>query len=531
MSLASRWNAWRTRRRAAKFHRLAAAAGQSRSYTGAQRGRRNSINMSGADGNAEVEAGAQSLRDKSSDRRRNDPYGAQILRTRMADLIGTGIRPQSNIILSRGGEAGEPVPHSRMNARVESLWADWSKTCDVEGLLDIYGIQARMAGAADERGDVFAVRRWRTDGALKIPIKIMLLEADQLDNGLNTTGEAGRDLGGRADVADGNSVIQGIEKNAAGERVAYHFLEQHPGATHSFGGSNPFQTRRVPAEDVIHLFDVIGARPGQVRGVPLLTPVVNRLSMLDDYEDAELERKRQEACTVAITTVEDTRAGGVGLGRDASGNVEDNPIPVDSQGDAVEVMEPGLIIRQFGGKSTTFHTPTAIGGFEENIRVHLRGISTGAGVPYSFTTGDLASVNFSSLRHGLNQYHAQLSQTIDLVIKPVVCEMLWSWFLEGAFVAGELAPRAGGYPVEWFNDAWPSVDRIKDAAADAQELENRTTSTSALIRKKGRDPETVAAERRRDEELFGPMDDTTDDSGATAVERAARLALAGVTDE
>ena len=58
---------------------------------------------------------------------------------------------------------------------------------------------------------------------------------------------------------------------------------------------------RVPASQVIHLYNPL--RPGQLRGVPWLTPSMIPLKILGDYDDAELERKRQAALIAGFITV------------------------------------------------------------------------------------------------------------------------------------------------------------------------------------------------------------------------------------
>jgi capsid protein len=50
---------------------------------------------------------------------------------------------------------------------------------------------------------------------------------------------------------------------------------------------------RVPAEQVCHVFHPIAE--GQLRGVPWVAPAMVRLWLLDQYDDAELDRKKVAA--------------------------------------------------------------------------------------------------------------------------------------------------------------------------------------------------------------------------------------------
>lgn len=492
------WRAWRARRREERAVAAALRSGRLtvRGYDGASRGRRwQDWRATSGDANSEVGPDAQLLRDRSRDSRRGNPYAKKILAQLVADLVGTGFRPQSRILLrDRMGklvldENGQPKQDEAANREVEALWDEQLPHWDPEGLRNGYGLQAHLASAFLESGEVFARRRWRdaADG-LPLPFQVQTIEADQLD-GMRTevrTGDGGVTIG---------RVVQGIEYDPLGRRAAYWFLKAHPGSSDVFSAPLAIESVRVLARDVAHLADWVEVRPGQARGVPWLSAVLRRLRMIDDYDDAELERKRQEACTVAIVSVDDIRAGGLGIGRNTEGGALADPIVTSTSGDVLEVIEPGIIGIARNGKQVNFHTPTAIGGYEENQRVHLRGLSSGARVPYTVATGDLSQANFSSLRHELNGYQAQLDQLRELVFVPVVCARMWSWFLEAAFAVGRLEQRVGGYPVEWFAPAWPSVDREKDAKADQLELQNETTSVAALVRGKGRDPDAVAAER------------------------------------
>jgi capsid protein len=73
---------------------------------------------------------------------------------------------------------------------------------------------------------------------------------------------------------DTDTIRAGVELGPHGERVAFHVLPSHPDDV--FVGSKPtFQPVRIAANDggfsiVQHVFK--RTRPGQTRGVPLLTP-------------------------------------------------------------------------------------------------------------------------------------------------------------------------------------------------------------------------------------------------------------------
>ncbi len=131
------------------------------------------------------------------------------------------------------------------------------------------------------------IRERRIEDGLPVPLQLQLLEPDHLDTG--KTGE----------ISGGGFVVQGVEFDALGRRRAYWLYPVHPGEVATFRKAQ-LASKRVPADGVLHLFDRL--RPGQVRGVPWFAPVILKLRDLDEYDDAELVRKKIEACFAAFVT-------------------------------------------------------------------------------------------------------------------------------------------------------------------------------------------------------------------------------------
>lgn len=99
--------------------------------------------------------------------------------------------------------------------------------------------------------------------------------------------------------------VQGIEIGRIGRRVAYHFLRRHPGDITDPGLAG--ETVRVPAESVLHIVDPVDA--GQLRGVSRFSPALVKLFLLDQYDDAELDRKKVAAMFVGFVRRPDPGGG------------------------------------------------------------------------------------------------------------------------------------------------------------------------------------------------------------------------------
>ena len=87
-----------------------------------------------------------------------------------------------------------------------------------------------------------------------------------------------------------NSIRMGIEV-VQWEYQTYHLYKDHPGE--SFIGVSVGQKIRVIAQDIAHIFKP--DRAGQMRGRPKMASVILKLHDLDQYDDAELVRKKGAA--------------------------------------------------------------------------------------------------------------------------------------------------------------------------------------------------------------------------------------------
>src|SRR5699024_10039159 len=132
------------------------------------------------------------------------------------------------------------------------------------------------------------IRMRRPEDGLSVPMQLQMLPSEMLP--LEMTRQPG--------LPGGGSIRQGIEFDAIGRRVAYHFLRRHPGDMTDPCLSG--ETVRVPASEVIHILDPLEA--GQLRGVSRFAAAMVTLFTLDLYDDAELERKKTAAMFAMFIT-------------------------------------------------------------------------------------------------------------------------------------------------------------------------------------------------------------------------------------
>ena len=243
----------------------------------------------GTSADSEIRNSLRLLRNRARQLVRDSDFAKAALRAVRNNVVGTGIKHQSQVQMARGGKLDD-----RYNALIEKQWNQWTcaDTCHVGGQLSWVEIQRLSITSMLESGEVFIRLINQKFGDSKVPLGLEVLEADLLDD--DYTGIE----------ANGNRVRMGVEIDKWGRPVAYHFLRNHPG-DYQFTGSAVVarQRQRIVAKDVIHLFSV--ERPGQTRGVTAFASAIMRLRNLSGYEEAEIVAARASSAMMAFVRTPD----------------------------------------------------------------------------------------------------------------------------------------------------------------------------------------------------------------------------------
>lgn len=410
----------------------------------------------------------------------NSPYGANASETFASYAAGTGIKPSSLLL------------NADQKKAVQEVWSDWTDEADADGLTDFYGLQAMAARALFDAGEVFVRRRSRfmSDG-LTVPVQYQLIEAEQLDSSYTVP-----------EGPNGNVIRMGIEFNAIGQRLAYWFWRQHPGDS-TTGAYNAGERVRVPADQVRHVYKPL--RPGQLRGRPWLTAAMLKMYDLDQYDDAELQRKKAAAMFMAFLT----KTLNADLAQ--SGLVEGAGDP-DKAGTADLMMEPGVMNVLPEGFDVKFSSPADVGPNYEGFQVrNLYALCAAMGLPYHAVTGDVSKANYSSLRASLIEVRRRIEQFQNETMIYQMCRPIWNDWLTSAVQSGAIS--LPGYArnlrvmqrVKWITPKWDWVDPLKDMQAEKLAVDSGFQARSDVIEGRGEEPvatdERIKADHDREREL------------------------------
>ena len=174
-----------------------------------------------------------------------------------------------------------------LKAALLENWNAWTDVADLDGLFNLYGLQALAARMMFIDGEVFVRFTTDADGSLRL----QLLPAEFIDTTITR-----------------DNVIAGIEFDAAGRRTALYIYEWHPGNLLRLPKSN-----RVPATEVLQIFRPLV--PGQVQGVSALLPIMQKLNDLDQFDRATLVKQKTGALLTGFITTPNENPAGCSKGR------------------------------------------------------------------------------------------------------------------------------------------------------------------------------------------------------------------------
>jgi lambda family phage portal protein len=382
----------------------------------------------------------------------NNSYARGITLTLANDLIGTGPRLQLR--------TADPDA----NRQVEQAWAQWAAAIGLSEKLHLLC----LGKIGDGEGFGLLVNNDRLGGTAQLDVQV--IEADQV-----TTPTLGFTT---------NTWIDGVELDERGDPAVYHVLKTHPGDLF-FQTLNPLEYDRVPARKVLHWFRK--DRPGQVRGIPEITPAVELFAKL---------RRFTQAVLASAETAADF-AGMLESEAPADGGTED-PTPFETL-----AIERGMLTTlPAGSKLSQLRAEQPATTYEMFVRLLIREICRCLNIPLNVGLGDSSGYNYSSGRLDHMVYHR--GHRIDRARCEVLLDRLFAaWLDESVMIPGLLPAglNVSAVPHRWFWPGVESIDPVKDATANQLELETNTTTLADVYAERGEDWEEALRQRAKEKDL------------------------------
>lgn len=489
---------------------LAAYTGKSKStvknkYDAAGNGRRMAGWSAPTQGPNKALTGLQTIRNRARDVSSNDWSGEAAVQKWTTSLIGIGITPRFKRIVD-----------AARKQTITDLYEDFVKKSDADGVLNLYGQQTLVVRSWLDAGEVFIRERPRfLDEGLPVPLQLQVIEAEYVPL-LDSDAMQG--------LPTGNMIRSGIEINKRGRRVAYWMYKQHPGDAQVMNIAAD-DLVRVAASQICHVFEP--KRPGQLRGVSMLAPVLARLKNIENYDDTTLTRQQLANLIVGFIT-----RGTPQLGDD------DDTDPLTGQAmtqggpsGALAPMQPGLLQELDEGQEIKWSNPPEAGtNYPDYMRTQHMGTASAAGIPYELFSGDIINVSDRTLRVIINEFRRFNEQRQWQIIIPMFCQPAIEWFAKAALLAGKIdvSEFDAVCRVEHAPHGWAHIHPVQDPTGKKLEIEAGLRSRSSVVGGYGDDIDKVDQERKDDDAReqrlnIGPYSKSNQQIIAPAVPKAAVL--------
>lgn len=418
------------------------------------------------------------LRARSRALERDDALASGVIATRRRQVVGSGLRPQASASNGRANKLLEAV----WDARKDSLFPG-------EGHLSFAAAQRVIYTRLLVDGEVLLVRT-STPGD---PVWFEIVEADRLATPMDAT------------PVPGGRIIDGVEKDQYGRVVAYWVSKQHPGDqvwTKSVG--KPYTPvalskdhfTRVERDRARHLRYRV-TRPGQTRGVPLFSAVMQDFHDLDLLTFALLKRTQVAACLALFVKSDQSMADLFNVTADDYGYQLD------------QAIEPGMIFKLFPGESVEQVVPGFTVPDVEPVQLGMaKRVGAACEMSPQAVLHDWGQASYSAAR----TIQIEDNRSYDTDRADFAESLSWCWgeVMRDARRRNEISSVKDDDlgRVRWVGDARPWVDPQADAAATEIRLKLGLTTLRDEAARLGEDWEELleqqALESKKREELGLP---------------------------
>lgn len=429
---------------------------------------------------------------------RNSGWASGALSRHLDNVIGSGFRLSSKPDYKALGlddqwakEFAEEVEGRwRIFSEDPDNWIDATRQDNFNGLLGL----AYRHKLTD--GEATAAILWLNNKPFgRYATTIKLIDPDRLSNPNNQF--------------DTDLLKGGVELDRNGAPIAYHIRNGHPSDWHL--GSKSYSWTRIPRETrwgrkrFIHAYDK--ERANQTRGIGLLTPVIERLKMIDKYDRVELQAALVNAIFAAF------------IESPFDHDMLDDAISADQLStyqkqradfhDKRQVRLDGVRIPTlFPGESFNFQAASRPAAqFGEFEKACLRNIAAGTGLSYEQISQDWSETNYSSARGALLEVWKTLSRNrssfADKFATPV-----FILFLEEAINRGDIklpqngpdfyTAKAAYCKIKWIGQGRGWVDPVKEAQAAQIRMDSCLSTLEDECADQGKDWQEVLQQRKRE---------------------------------
>jgi lambda family phage portal protein len=436
-----------------------------------------------------IEADSQLISARARDSYRNSGFIKKIIHTLATSEVGDGIKTHST------------AKSKRYRKEIMRLWDQWIFECDADGVLTYDGLVNLSVVSRYMVGGMFMrmIPVSKSNGLI-VPLVLKCMEIDQVPIEMSKEISRGR-------------IVQGIEFNRSGRKVAVHAFKNHPSDHINIAGiTADVRTARIPIEDMIHHYEPI--RAGQVREIPWIVEAIEVSKRIDQYTHSELTRKHIKSMITGFITREQFTEDDMLFDPFTGKDLESGFVPGNIK------MNPGMLgTLNPGEKIVLTDADAQADGYDQYMRFHVQQMASAVYVPYELVSGDYSQINDRLVRSILDDYRRFINARQQLVTIPQICKRIWEKFNDVAVISGAIsAPgyfdnRADFTSASYVVQRTPYHHPVQDRQGIRLDMQMGLTTQEIELQKLRRDPDAINAKLDEEAEIANarmPIEETQD---------------------
>lgn len=398
---------------------------------------------------------------------------AGALKTINTNVIGSGLRLKAAIDNETIGISDEEA--EKMENLIEkefNLWAN--DKIDNLGTMNFYQLQELVFLTVLLNGECFIKLNYFETPKQPYSLKLEILEPDRVYTPNNMLSD--------------KTVVEGVKIDNYGRIDGYYISSEHP--LDATGSVTEKYIKVYGSEDqknIIHL--LFTERPEQVRGIPILSPVIESLRQLGVYTEAELTAAVISGLYAVFIESDTENTSSADIGELEAVR---NDLLVDDQDETTIELAPGMVVGlNPGEKANTANPGRPNTNFDPFVTSILRQIGSALEVPYELLIKHFTasySASRAALLEAWKMFRKRREWFVDNFTQPVYEE-----WLNEAYLLGRVELKNYGTDIlidkAWSKSQWngPSqgqIDPLKEANAAVIRINNglstRTRETAEL---------------------------------------------------
>lgn len=415
---------------------------------------------------AEIYSAGIRLRDWARYLSKNSSIIKAVLDARCTKGVGTGLRYEP-MVLDKNGKL---LPG--LNSAIRDHMDRWAEAADVTTELARPEVERLVFRDWDTAGEVFGRKVYRGRTRDRIGYQVQLIRSELVPYGWMS----------------GQDGVMGIDRDEWGMPLQYWVYPYDPSA-HSWNFRMPSLTpAAIPASEIKHL-----RRQEELdatRGVTLFHAVIFRASDIAEYQQSHRRAARASANLFASINRDAEYVAG-----------EENSAPQE-----INLLDLQILDYLKAGESVNFHAPSHPNqNAVDFVNQELRQFASACRVAFSwiaYVFDRAYAAQRTELAHAWEMIHEDRAQFVRDFAEPLLYrEPLRVAMLEGRISPKDLQkadPRTL-FDVRIEGPVMASIDPVKDRQSAQLDQANGWDSRWAIVRRFGRDPVQVDAERDQDE--------------------------------